>query len=118
MLFLEMPYGKATMMTPAQCRAARAMLGLEQDDLAAHAAIPPAMLAAFERGDAPLDDTVTAALRTALETAGILFIADTETSPAGGPGLRLSSQPSKGALKDYVQYPEFLSPEASTGAGG
>ena len=95
-------------MTPAQCRAARAMLGLEREELAAQAAVAPATLAAFEDGeDMPAE--IVATLRAALENAGVIFIAEAETSPAGTP---------KGTLKDYVQYPEFLSPEASTGSGG
>ena len=104
-------------MTPAQCRAARAMLGLEREELAAQAAVAPATLAAFEDGeDMPAE--IVARLRAALENAGVIFIAEAETSPAGGPGLRLSAATPKGTLKDYVQYPEFLSPEASTGSGG
>lgn len=94
------------------------MLGLDRNALATRIGLPPARLDAFERGAGALDETTLAALRTALEAAGVIFIAEGETSPAGGPGLRLSATPAKGALKDYVQYPEFLSPDASTGAGG
>ena len=93
------------------------MLGLERQEIAARAAVAPAMLAAFEDGG-EMPEEIGAKLRAAFETAGVIFIAEAETSPAGGPGLRLGAAAPKGALKDYVQYPEFLSPEASTGSGG
>jgi transcriptional regulator with XRE-family HTH domain len=73
-------------LTPALCKAARALAGLTQRDLAARAAVGDQTLADFERG---ARQTLTAnleKLRTALEAAGVEFIAEN----GGGPGVRLA----------------------------
>lgn len=72
-------------MTPGQCRAARAILNLEQADLAGRAGVARATLIDFEKEQrAPRESTV-AAIRSALEAAGVEFIAEN----GGGPGVRL-----------------------------
>lgn len=62
--------------TPAQIRAARALLGLTPEEVAARARIPVATLRALEAAATP--DAVPAAalvgVQGALEDAGILFI--------------------------------------------
>ena len=64
--------------TPAQIRAARALLGLTPEEVAARARIPVATLRALEAAATP--DAVPAAalvgVQGALEDAGILFIGD------------------------------------------
>lgn len=72
-------------MTPAQCRAARALLSLEQGDLAASAGIARATIIDFEREARTPRKTTLDALRIALEAAGVEFIAEN----GGGPGVRL-----------------------------
>ena len=73
-------------MTPAQCRMARAALDWNASNLAASAGVGVATINRFERGGivTTTQDTVSK-LRTALETAGVVFV-----EPNGlGPGVRL-----------------------------
>jgi transcriptional regulator with XRE-family HTH domain len=79
------PY-KGYMIEPAQCRAARALLDLNQDELAKAAGLGHATLKRFERGVHMLINNNMAALIRALEEAGVEFIARTKTK---GPGVRL-----------------------------
>jgi transcriptional regulator with XRE-family HTH domain len=77
---------------PEQVRAARAMLGWSQNDLAGRASVAKQTLADFERGartpyPRTLDD-----IREALEVGGILFFGEDE---AGGPGVRRAKVKSK-----------------------
>ena len=74
-------------LTPAQIRAARALLRWRAEDLAAHSAVG---VATVRRGELDEDETVmtaanNAAIRHALEDAGVLFIAEN----GGGAGVRL-----------------------------
>lgn len=72
-------------MTPAQCRAARALVSMSQDDLAAASKVAKATIAAFELSQRQPYPRTIAALRTALEATGVIFI-----EPNGeGPGVRL-----------------------------
>jgi transcriptional regulator with XRE-family HTH domain len=71
-------------MTPAQCRAARALLDWSQDDLAQAAEVGVVTLRQFERGATEPRRAILAALRRALEEAGVRFI-----DRGGGPGVRL-----------------------------
>lgn len=70
-------------MNIAQCRGARAMLGLSQKALASRSGVGERTLVEFEKNQSrPLPRTLDA-LRRALESAGIEFIDD------GAPGVRL-----------------------------
>ena len=72
-------------MSPDQCRAARALLTLEQSEVAKNAGIARATLIDFEKGQRlPRSATVTA-IRAALEAAGVQFIEEN----GGGAGVRL-----------------------------
>jgi len=60
--------------TPAQCRAARALLNWSQADLVNHSGVSQTSIAVFERGlSKPYGRTRTALIAT-LEAAGIEFI--------------------------------------------
>ena len=72
-------------MNADQCRAARAMLNLEQSDIADRAGIARATLIDFEKGQRQPRDATIAAIRSALETAGVEFIDEN----GGGAGIRL-----------------------------
>jgi transcriptional regulator with XRE-family HTH domain len=72
-------------MTPAQCRAARALTGMSQDDLAAASKVAKATIAAFELGQRQPYQRTIAALRAALEDSGVIFLA----ANGEGPGVRL-----------------------------
>lgn len=69
-----------------QCRAARALLEWSQQNLAEAAGVTRETIANFESGAHKPYATTLAAIRTALEAAGIVF---TEGDDSMGPGLRL-----------------------------
>lgn len=73
------------MITDAQCRMARAALGLTIHQLALLADVSKGAVDRLERGRAVQPETV-AKLRQALEREGILFVAAAE---GGGPGVRM-----------------------------
>lgn len=76
------------MMTPAQCRAARAMIDWSQQDLADVAKVGNATIRNFESGRTTPQHSTLQVLRSALEAAGVSFQGDGETLD-GGPGVRL-----------------------------
>jgi len=76
-----------TRITPAQCRAARALLDISTTQLSGLAVIPRPVIDEFEAGGAPLSEADLAALRRALEAAGAIFM----EGDGLGPGVRLRS---------------------------
>jgi transcriptional regulator with XRE-family HTH domain len=70
--------------TPAQCRAARALLDWTQNDLAMAAQVGVVTLRQYEKGASQPRRAILAALSRALEEAGVRFI-----DRGGGPGVRL-----------------------------
>lgn len=72
------------MITPALCRAARALLGLSRDKLAAASAVDADLIRDFEAGTLNAPDDTRAALRAALESSGVAFLSDGD----GGAGVR------------------------------
>jgi transcriptional regulator with XRE-family HTH domain len=74
-------------MEPVQCRMARAALGWGVRDLASAAQVSPDTIARLERGEMLYPRTL-AAIRGAMENAGVVFIGEN----GGGPGVRLRKQ--------------------------
>lgn len=72
-------------MTPAQCRAARGLIRLEQLDLCEKSGVSIKTLSDFEAGKTKPYATTLEKLRAALEAAGVVFI----ESNGQGPGVRL-----------------------------
>lgn len=72
-------------MKPEQCRAARALIAISQDDLAKASGVAKATIAAFELDQRQPYERTLSALRTALEAAGVVFIPEN----GGGAGVRL-----------------------------
>ena len=70
-------------MTPAQCRAARALLDITQSQLAHAAALGLSTVVDFEKERRQVSEEAVKAIRTAFERAGIEFIDE------NGRGLRL-----------------------------
>jgi transcriptional regulator with XRE-family HTH domain len=68
-----------------QCRMARAGLGMTAQAVAAAAGVSKVTLSDFEIGKRSPHPRTLAAIRTALESAGVEFIAEN----GGGPGVRL-----------------------------
>lgn len=77
------------MITPAQIRAARALLGLSVDQVSAKSGVSAFMILQVEdeKSAAP-DQAALLTLRMAFEKAGIAFLADGDCPP-GGMGVRL-----------------------------
>lgn len=82
------------MLTPAQCRMARAALQIGVRDLARLAALSAMTVTRFENARSSGAPETQAALRAALEAAGIAFI----EANGGGPGVRLRER-EPGAMK-------------------
>ena len=59
---------------PSQCRAARALIDMDQADLARRAVVPRHIIADFEHGSVTPSESNLAAIRTALEAAGVIFV--------------------------------------------
>lgn len=75
-------------MTPSQCRAARGLLGLSQEDVAKAASVGLSTIKNFEAGkSAPMQNNLMA-IQRALETAGVQFIPEN----GGGAGVRLAKR--------------------------
>ena len=76
--------GKMTI-TPSQCRAGRALIEMDQASLATAANLSRNTVVDFEKGRRTPNTNNLAAIRSALEAAGVEFIAEN----GGGPGVRL-----------------------------
>jgi transcriptional regulator with XRE-family HTH domain len=72
-------------MDAAQCRAARALLGISQDDLANCAKVGKRTIASFETGQHQVTPRTLAALVDALEEQGVVFLPEN----GNGPGVAL-----------------------------
>ncbi|MBY6163256.1 helix-turn-helix domain-containing protein [Mameliella alba] len=72
-------------MTASQCRAARGLLGWSQQRLSDEAKVAVRTLISFEAEDRSPRASTIAAIRAALEVAGVEFIAEN----GGGAGVRL-----------------------------
>lgn len=75
-------------MTPAQCRAARALVSISQDDLATASGIAKATIATFEVGQRKPYARTLDAIRNALQGMGVALI----PGNGGGAGVRLKKE--------------------------
>ena len=82
------------MLTTSQIKAARALLGWSQAELAKQSGISEPTIARLESVDGELGGRQDTAkkIRSAIEKAGIEFIDEN----GGGPGVRLRRRPTKG----------------------
>lgn len=107
------------MLTSEQVRAARALLRMEQKDLAERSGVSLPSIKRLEQMNGSLTATrvsTVEAIRAALEAAGVTFIAEN----GGGPGVRLSRpphQPSDAIQSEVVQSPDRLENDAPRNAG-
>ena len=77
------------MITPAQCRMARAALEIGVRDLAKLAGVSAMTVTRFENGHSQGYPETLEAIRAALEAAGVIFVAEN----GDGPGVRLRKMP-------------------------
>lgn len=75
------------MVSPDQCRAARALLGWSVAELAAQSALGTATIKRFEAGQVVNILSVTA-IERAIADAGLILLDAGEPAPAGGEGVR------------------------------
>lgn len=80
-------------MTPAQSRAARGLLLMTQTGLAKAAGLGQSTVIDFEKERRTVSDQAVAAIRAALEAAGVEFIPEN----GGGAGVRLAKPGGAGA---------------------
>jgi DNA-binding transcriptional regulator YiaG len=83
---------KIVEMTPAQCRAGRALLDMSQTQLAELANLGLSTVVDFERKRRQVSEASVKAILDALKQVGVIFIDEN----GGGPGVRLRKrQPKK-----------------------
>lgn len=75
-------------MTPEQCRAARALMNWTQPQLAEAAGVSPSTLRDFESGKRTPIANNLAAIRAALESAGVTFLENGDVAPGAGVALK------------------------------
>jgi predicted transcriptional regulator len=77
------------MILPAQIRAARALLGMKQTELAVKSGVSEISIKNIERGVTDPRTSTLTAIASALESAGVEFIRE----DGGGHGVMLKSNP-------------------------
>jgi transcriptional regulator with XRE-family HTH domain len=89
------------MITPDQLRAARALLGIDQRRLSELAGLSLPTIQRMEASDGVIRGNVDSLTKliTALEAAGVDFIAEDAASYEGGRGLRLKSRSAERARR-------------------
>ena len=75
-----------SIITPDQCRGARELLHLSQEELCELAGVSRASVGDFENGKPKPYTTTLKKIRDALESAGAIFVDEN----GGGPGVRLT----------------------------
>jgi transcriptional regulator with XRE-family HTH domain len=90
------------MITSAQLRAARALLGLDQRELAQRCSLSLPTIQRMEASDGVIRGNVDSLMKlvTALDAAGIELIGDNTASSSGGRGVRLKEPPVNGGARE------------------
>jgi transcriptional regulator with XRE-family HTH domain len=81
------------MITAAQMRAARALLGMDQRELAESSGLSLPTIQRMEASEGVIRGNVDSLMKliTALEAAGVVLVAEGATSAGGGRGVRLKT---------------------------
>lgn len=79
---------RAAMIDSAQIRAARALLGWKQTDLAERSGVSEISIKNIERGATDPRASTLRAIQSALEVGGVIFM-ERDQTPGGGPGVRV-----------------------------
>lgn len=85
------------MITAAQLRAARALLGIDQRQLAELSGLSVPTIQRMEASDGVIRGNVDSLMKliTGLDSAGLKLIGDGEASQGGGRGVRIRGQPGR-----------------------
>lgn len=83
-----LPTYAAAMITPAQIRAARALIGWKQSDLASESGVSEISIKNIERGATDARSSTLASIQSAFTKAGVVFLDPGDTRD-GGHGVRL-----------------------------
>jgi predicted transcriptional regulator len=85
------------MISAAQIRAARALLGMDQRQLGEAAGLSLATIQRMEGSDGQVRGNLDSVMKLieALERAGVVLIAEGQASPGGGRGVRLAGGPTE-----------------------
>lgn len=78
----------AAMIQPGQIRAARALIGWKQSDLATASGVSEISIKNIERGATDARSSTLSAIQNAFLAAGVVFLDPGDTRD-GGPGVRL-----------------------------
>ncbi len=83
------------MITAAQLRAARALLGLDQRELAERSGLSLPTIQRMEASDGTVRGNVDSLVKLidALERAGVILLGEGQPSAGGGRGVRLKAPP-------------------------
>ncbi len=83
------------MITAAQLRAARALLGLDQRELAERSGLSLPTIQRMEASDGTVRGNVDSLVKLidALERAGVILLGEGQSSAGGGRGVRLKALP-------------------------
>jgi transcriptional regulator with XRE-family HTH domain len=90
------------MITSAQLRAARALLGLDQRELAQRCSLSLPTIQRMEASDGVIRGNVDSLMKlvNALDAGGVELIGDNATSSSGGRGVRLKEPPVNSGAKE------------------
>lgn len=88
------------MITAAQLRAARALLGIDQRQMADRSSLSVPTIQRMEASDGVIRGNVDSLMKlvSALDAAGIELIGEGAVSQGGGRGVRLKAQPASAGM--------------------
>lgn len=100
-----MPEELITIITPAQCRAARALLGMNQGDLAKLSGVGTKTIADFEReAGRVLSSRTLTAIRQAFEKQGVQILGNSGVRALPDPFLRKAYQMAPSLIPDIYMH--------------
>ena len=112
-------YGAFTLITAAQLRAARALLGMDQRALAQAAKLSVPTIQRMEASEGVIRGTVDSLMKliAAIQAAGVALINEGDTSPLGGRGVRLREANELTRQRATAREPAHSSRKPSVASG-